>query len=78
MQIWEILKKLSIGYCIGFTAASYVCALTGAQRVELRHSFFGFVCCCIFWLLFNAKKMGNKGEYDYKDGKLIFKKEDHS
>ena len=79
MQIWGILKKLSIGYCVGFTAASCVCTLTGAQREELRHSFFSFVCFCISWFLFNAIKLPreNKGEYDYKDGKLIFK-EDHS
>ncbi len=67
MQILVTLKNALIGYCIGFTAASYVCALTGWQMVELRHSFFGFVCFCISWLLIDAMKISNKqSKYDGK------------
>lgn len=76
MRIWKLFKNLLIGYCVGFTAAYYVCNLTGTPMIDLRHSFFGFICLCVPWILFNVKKnVDKKGAYDYQDGKLVFKEE---
>lgn len=60
MHVWKVLKGLLLGYCVGFTAASYLCALFGIETIKLQHSFIGFICFCISGILFSAIKIPSK------------------
>lgn len=67
------LKYALLGYCIVFTVTSYAFPLLGIELPKLRERFVGLLFSCVFSFLFNIEStFNNKGEYDYRDGKLIF------
>lgn len=77
MRILTSLKNILVGYCIGFTAAYYVCIWTGAQMLELRYQFLNLISLVSSWLLIDAMKTSNKkGKHDHQKNKLVLKKDD--
>lgn len=75
-KFWETLGHGLLTYCCFFTVATYMDFLYGRPlKIDLQAA---LVYIIIFFIFNFAKNTNNpkKGQYDYQNGKLVFKKDD--
>jgi len=73
-KIGGTLSRGLSSYCCVFTAVYYTNFFSNKPfKIDLQFALIYIIIFFIFDFVKSTDKSTNKGEYDYKDGKLIFK-----